>query len=160
MHRIALLLSLVLFTGCDTMHGVRRYAPASRLPPPEEVRAIIASVPGVVKVDVKKIRPGRSFSLYDGIKTSADYDQFVISTNEVFTVLEIGQEKGKEVMFYSLWMHTRPPEEKIQKAVALMDQVYGALKARYPWLPAMSEFIETGKGPNQSLQPTAPSGRG
>ncbi|MDI1250231.1 MAG: hypothetical protein PSV13_15320 [Lacunisphaera sp.] len=147
MNRLALVLLLLLVTGCDTLHGVRRYAASSRLPPVDEVRSTIADVPGVLSVDVKKVEPPRSFGLYQGLKKNPDYYQFLITAADARTVLEMGQEKGKEVMFYSLWMHQPPPREQLEKAVALMDRVYEALRSKYPWLPARGEFTETGRSP-------------
>jgi len=142
---ICSLLAAAVLAGCDTFYGISRFGSTQQIPKPDEVEAIIASIPEVKKVTWQFVSPGRSFSLYEGVQKAPDYYQFQIYGTETSCVLTIGEEKRKEVRLYYYRMNLPLTEAERVKIGKFMDRVYAALVRRFPQLPPPTELKDTTK---------------
>ena len=131
-------LLMFVVAGCDTIYGVSRSGSTQVHPGPGEIETALAAVPGVTRVTKEFVSPVRYFSLYEGIRKTPGYYQFLISGVDVSCVLTIGEEKGKEVRLYSYRMHVPLSQAERVKVEAFMDRVYVGLVARFPELPPPS----------------------
>ena len=139
------ILAAAVLAGCDTFYGFSRFGSTQQIPKPDEIEAVITSIPDVKKVTKELVSPGRSFSLYEGVRKAPDYYQFQIYGTETSCVLTIGEGKGKELRLYYYRMHVPLTEVERVKVGKFMDSVYTALVRRFPQLPPSTELKDTSK---------------
>jgi predicted small secreted protein len=125
------ILSLVLASGCKTVHGVGRSAKVQKLPSAAVVDASLRDVPGVGYIFHYPRAAGRP-------------EHISYRSGALSSVIELAhEENGDNTLFlYSYWVNETPSWQVIDETRALMDAVYASLRQHAPDLPPASELKE------------------
>ena len=144
---VGLLAAQLLFSGCDTMHGLRRAASVTTsLPSAEEVSQVVASAPGVTSVKITQVPPRTYLALAYGPRKTASYSQLLVSSEKAFAVLTLGGEFGNEVSIATLWRNHRPTDTELEASAGLIDAISAVLTAHFHELLGKTGFIENRVG--------------
>ena len=132
MWRLASILPLLVFTGCDPGYGIYRSARVPFMPAPALVGAVVKETAGVDNVYYKTSEGGRPLTV-TGIKSPDQVHTFSYhgGTNVNGSLLFIVDYKGRVEYSQSLMMlGRRPPQEWIGATRPVMLQIEDGLEHR------------------------------
>jgi hypothetical protein len=120
-----MLLTLVLFTGCDPVFGVSRRARVALMPEPARVSAVVRETPGVDYVQYSCSEGGRPLT-FTGVKTADQVHTFSYSGgSNVHGTLQFVVDYRQRVEYSQTLMQlgSRPPQAWIDSTRPVMIQI-------------------------------------
>jgi predicted small secreted protein len=124
-------LTLMLASGCKTVHGVGRSVKVQQLPNKMVVEASLRDIPKITQIHHYPANAGHA-------------EKFYYQSGELSGVIELAhEENGANTLFlYSYWINHTPSWPVLDRTRALMDTVYASLRQHAPDLPPPSELKE------------------
>jgi hypothetical protein len=136
--RVALLSFLLM--GCDVGYGVNRSVGIKTFPLKDEVEKAISTVPGIDRVEYKRVSPAKNLVG----PTEPSYDSYVYQSGEVWGAVEFRTSTtGKKTLkLYYMTLNRKPSPQKVKEIREKMDEIYSSLRKHIPDLPPPEEVKE------------------
>ena len=136
----AALVALVVLAGCEIGYGVFRSAKLDGSPDVECVATALATVRDVTRVQHSHKDPNRRSWPHP----TDTLDQFTLHDNEIMGVVElaVAYDGNARLNLYYFQLNRRPPQDKIDRARSIMDQVERALTETCPDMRLASPLVE------------------
>jgi len=135
----------LLASGCDTISRLTRVATLESLPSVDSMAAALRDSPSIRRVEHIQIPAVTAWSLSRGTIHRPAYDQFNYwgRDNSCGTVQAREEINGtKTLSLSSTWLNRVPKQSELQRARAMLAEVYANLRRHAPQLPPQSALRE------------------